>query len=92
MIYSEDVRRKQRVQDFCKVMVSHDCRGQSISKVIMSMHYIISSDSAEGKRKAANSLLTIDHKNNYLYVTELGGHTLSQRVLCDFSLLQADKK
>uniref|UniRef100_A0A3Q3CW86 Glutathione S-transferase omega n=1 Tax=Haplochromis burtoni TaxID=8153 RepID=A0A3Q3CW86_HAPBU len=38
----------------------------------MSIHYIITSDSVEGKREAANS------RNNYLYVTDLGGRTLSQ--------------
>lgn len=58
--------------------MSEGNKGQSICNVIMSIHYIITSDSVEGKREAANSLLTIDHKNNYLYVTDLGGRTLSQ--------------
>lgn len=44
--------------------MSEGNKGQSICNVIMSIHYIITSDSVEGKREAANSLLTIDHKNN----------------------------
>lgn len=77
------------VKSWFTVKMSEGNKGQSICNVIMSIHYIITSDSVEGKREAANSLLTIDHKNNYLYVTDLGGRTLSQGE-CDFSLLQAE--